>query len=226
MKNMALRTRVVLLDDHVLVRNALAERLSREDDFDVVGGFASTRELMAALQAATVPIDVAVIDYSLGPADIDGASLIRALRVRFASLKVLVVSGHDNSPTISLARQAGAHGFVGKGQNERELISAIRTVARGGLYVDRDALADFSGSSINSDSLTDVRALTGQAKLSPREREVLRCCLDGMRVSAIAEKFCRNINTISSQKQSALRKLGISGDHEMFKIKHLIDKGI
>lgn len=219
--NFSARTRVVLLDDHVLVRDALADKLAREDDIDVVAGFATTRALLLAL--GSTPVDIAVIDYSLGPADIDGTSLIRALRVRYSALKVLVVSGHENSPTISLARRAGAHGFVGKGRDGRELIAAIRALARGGSYWDRALEGDVINAPLSSEFLGDSRALTEDSGLSPREREVLRCCLDGMKVSEIAKKFSRNINTISTQKQSALRKLGISGDHEMFKIRHLLE---
>jgi two-component system, NarL family, captular synthesis response regulator RcsB len=63
-------------------------------------------------------------------------------------------------------------------------------------------------------------ALSEQARLSPREREVLRCVLDGMAVTAIARKFSRSVNTISTQKQAAYRKLGIRSDAELFKVQH------
>ena len=61
-------------------------------------------------------------------------------------------------------------------------------------------------------------------KLSPREREVFRCVLDGMSVTEIAAKFSRGITTISAQKNSAFRKLGIRTNNELFKIRHLLDK--
>ena len=70
---------------------------------------------------------------------------------------------------------------------------------------------------------TKLSALIDRSELSPREREVLRCCLDGMSVTDIAEKFARSIKTISSQKQSAYRKLGIRTDTELFKIKHELE---
>jgi len=57
-------------------------------------------------------------------------------------------------------------------------------------------------------------------ELSPREREVLRCCLEGMSVTQIAEKFARSVKTISGQKQAAFRKLGVRNDNELFKIQH------
>ncbi|MEV8761136.1 helix-turn-helix transcriptional regulator, partial [Klebsiella pneumoniae] len=66
------------------------------------------------------------------------------------------------------------------------------------------------------DSLSDMPSL------SPREREVLRCCLDGMSVTDIAEKFARSVKTISGQKQSAFRKLGVRSDNELFKIEYQI----
>lgn len=216
------RLRLMLLDDHELVRQALAHRLQEEHDLLVVGSFGSAQPLMSAL--TTTPTDVLVVDYSLGPSDIDGPNLIRALRVRYPATKVLVVSSHHQSTIISLALQAGAQGFVGKWQSSEEFIAAIRAVARGRVYIDPLMTAEIADSKADGDTFGDARALTDQAKLSPREREVLRCCLDGMKVSDIAAKFSRSVNTISTQKQAALRKLGIKSDHELFKIRHMLER--
>jgi DNA-binding NarL/FixJ family response regulator len=75
---LASATRIALLDDHAVVRYGLAKRLAEEPDFAVIGAFATSKELMAALRAS--PADLLLIDYSLGSNDIDGLNLIRALR--------------------------------------------------------------------------------------------------------------------------------------------------
>ncbi|MBO9538443.1 response regulator transcription factor [Herbaspirillum sp.] len=216
--------RIALLDDHAVVRYGLAGRLSEEPDFQIVGTFSSSKEMMAALRAT--PADLLVIDYSLGANDIDGLNLIRALRVRFPDSKILVSSSHYNPATVALAMKAGARGFVGKSQELSELIQAIRTISVGRVYLNNDMAAELSsmlssdpgeeaaGSRAVSDSLSE------SSELSPREREVLRCCLDGMTVTQIAEKFARSVKTISGQKQSAFRKLGVRNDSELFKIQH------
>lgn len=224
--------RIALLDDHAVVRYGLAMRLAEEPDLDVVGAFATSKELMAALR--TVQADLLLIDYALGSNDIDGLNLIRALRVRFPRSKILVASAHHNPATVALAMKAGAGGFVGKSQELGELIQAVRAVGRGRQYLNVAMVAALSsmqqaesGASQASRSLTGSappasRALAELSSLSPREREVLRCCLEGLSVTEIAEKFTRSVKTISGQKQSALRKLGVRSDHELFKIAYHI----
>lgn len=217
--------RLMLLDDHEVVRRGLELLLAQEMYFEVVGSFTTSQELFAALQKERV--DVLVVDYSLGPAEVDGLNLIRALRVRFPQEKVLVVSAHYNAATVALAMKAGAKGFVGKAQGHKELAIAIRAVAAGRSYLSPEMateMANEMASERDDPSLsTGERALTDHVKLSPREREVLRCYLDGMSVSQIAAKFSRSITTISAQKSAAFRKLGIRTDSELFKIRHLLE---
>lgn len=215
--------RIALLDDHAVVRHGLVSRLTDESDFSVIGAYATSKDMMAALRA--VPADVLLIDYSLGMNDIDGLNLIRALKVRFTESKILVSSSHYNPATVALAMRAGARGFVGKEQELSELVAAVRTVALGRVHLNAAMAAELSSMlSIDSpETGSDTVAtdsLTQNSELSPREREVLRCCLDGMSVTEIAEKFARSVKTISGQKQSAFRKLGVRNDSELFKIEN------
>lgn len=222
--------RVVVLDDHAVVRHGLAARLKQESDIEVTALFASGREVVQALRDSAVEVDVLLMDYSLGPAEIDGLNLIRLIRVRYPELKILVASAHHNKATVGMVMHAGARGFVGKEEELSELVRAIRTVAAGGkrlnatlaAEMESDALADAPAAASDAAG-GDLAALVDRPELSPREREVLRCCLDGMSVTDIAEKFARSIKTISSQKQSAYRKLGIRTDTELFKIKHELE---
>ncbi|HEX7816634.1 response regulator transcription factor [Dyella sp.] len=213
--------RLMLLDDHDVVRRGLELLLTQEMHFEVAGSFTTSQELFAALQVEHA--DVLVIDYSLGPAEVDGINLIRALRVRFPNEKILVVSAHYNAATVALAMKAGAKGFVGKAQGHKELARAIRAVAAGRTYLSNEMASEMEAGGRSSELSTGERALTEDAKLSPREREVLRCYMDGMSVSQIAVKFSRSITTISAQKSAAFRKLGVRTDNELFKIRHLLE---
>lgn len=217
--------RIIILDDHAVVRHGLSARLSEESDFDIVGIYASSKDMMSALQSQSVQADLFLIDYSLGESDIDGLNLIRALKIRYPKGKILISSTHDNPATVALAMRAGAKGFVGKSQDLGELIQAIRTVMVGKEYINELVKAELNRTAISSDAGTGGESnlrntLTGYYDLSPREREVLRCCLDGMTVTQIANKFARSVKTISGQKQSAFKKLGIRNDSELFKIQH------
>jgi two-component system capsular synthesis response regulator RcsB len=227
------RLRVALLDDHAAILHGLAARLAQETDIDIVGAFSGSQEMIRALQ--TAPADFLLIDYALGNNDIDGHNLIRLLRIRFPNAKIIVTSAHDNQATVMLAIQAGASGFVGKGQNLDDLIAAIRAVAKGGTYLPPEVAAELHSrgtpqqvpppaSADDADNAADdATILQGNAELTPREREVLRCFLSGMSVAQIAEKFSRSNKTISTQKQAGFRKLGVRSDAEFFQIHHQLD---
>jgi two-component system capsular synthesis response regulator RcsB len=229
------RIRVALLDDHAAILHGLAARLAQESDIDIVGAFSGSQEMIRALQAA--PADFLLIDYALGHNDIDGHNLIRLLRIRFPKAKIIVTSAHDNQATVMLAIQAGASGFVGKGQDLDDLVAAIRTVDKGDTYLPPEVAIELSSRGTPQQVLQaasqddigtepdDASILQGNAELTPREREVLRCFLSGMSVAQIAEKFSRSNKTISTQKQAAYRKLGIRSDAEFFQIHHQLDGG-
>ncbi len=136
------RIRVALLDDHAAIRHGLEVRLAQEADIDVIGAYSGSQALIDALQNTRA--DLLLIDYALGHNDIDGHNLIRLLRIRFAHAKIVVTSAHDNQATVAMAMQAGANGFVGKGQPLDELVAAIRTVMRGDTYLSPDMAAELS----------------------------------------------------------------------------------
>ncbi|MBO0493282.1 response regulator transcription factor [Pseudomonas sp. Marseille-Q1929] len=211
---------IMLLDDHEMVRQGIELGLGNEPDLDVVGSFGTSRELLEALALRVA--DVVVMDFVLGPSDTDGLSLIQTLSRRFTRCKLLVVSSHYTLATVALALKAGSLGVLGKTQKLTELIVAIRTVAQGRIYLERcmllalqESSSVFDGGDVNSpvERATSVRL---NSRLTPKEQEVLRCFLEGMSVSSIAVKFSRSVSTISTQKQSAYRKLGIKTDGELF----------
>ena len=212
---------VMLLDNHEMVRQGIELGLSKEADLDVIGSFGTGRELLDAL--AQRPADIVVMDFILGPSDLDGLSLIRTLNRRFRTCKPVVVSSHYTSATVLLALKAGSWGVLGKTQKLTELIAAIRMIAQGRVYLQPCMLPALQG----VHPMFDVAAMKSKmdfsdpvrlnACLTPKEQEVLRCFLDGMSVNSIAAKFSRSASTISTQKQSAYRKLGIKSDSELFK---------
>lgn len=204
-----------------MVRQGIELGLSKEVDLEVVGSFGTGRELLEAL--AQRPVDVVVMDFVLGPSDIDGLSLIQTLNRRFSKCKCIVVSSHYTPATVALALRAGSWGVLGKTQKLTELVAAIRTVALGRIYLQPCMLPGLQGvhpvfNVANMKSRVELSfPMRLNASLTPKEQEVLRCFLDGMSVNSIAAKFSRSASTISTQKQSAYRKLGIKSDSELFK---------
>lgn len=216
--------RVAILDDHAMIRKGFGFHIGSEHDLKLVAMYASSCELLAGLRSESV--DVLVLDYSLQQDELDGLNLIRLLRIRHPEVRILVFSSAESLATISLALRAGARGFVGKSQEVEELLEAIRTVAGERVYLAPDIaleLGHVHAGHADDEVSRSVRVDSGSALvsnplLSPKEQEVLRCCLEGMSVSQIAHKFSRSRKTISGQKQSAFRKLGVSCDSELYKI--------
>ncbi|MDD2047805.1 response regulator transcription factor [Pseudomonas putida] len=217
------RLKVALLDDHAIVRHGLVNRLAQESEFELVGVYARSRDLMSGL--ATAPADVLLLDFVLGPDELDGVLLIRALRVKYPECRILVFSTHHDSATVILALRVGARGFLGKGEDMSQLVKAIRVVASGAVYLSPDmAYRVAEATAVNYDGDEKNRAdAIRYVSLSNREQEVIRCYLAGMTITDIAEKFNRSIKTISSQKAAAFRKLGVVSNNELFKIKHIIE---
>ncbi|OHX10890.1 DNA-binding response regulator [Chromobacterium sphagni] len=218
--------RIALLDDHLMILHGLASHLAGVPDLQITGSFTASSQLIQALANEQGDrADVVVIDYTLRPDDIDGINLIRALRIRFPPLRLLVMSAYYTPATVALALRGGAHGFIGKEQGLDELVAAIRALAAGRDYLSAEmsqalqARQDKPEPPPHGPSPT----LLDHPDLSPREREVLRCCLHGLSVSDIAAKFSRSIKTISNQKQSALKKLGLRRDNELFQLQHRLE---
>ncbi|TPG63838.1 response regulator transcription factor [Pseudomonas arsenicoxydans] len=220
--------RIMLLDDHALIREALEVRLSTESDFKIIGIHAGSPELLEALRVE-VP-DLLVLDYQLSKDNLDGLRLIQLLRSHYPDLRILIFSSVERPATVNMAIRAGARGFFGKSQKTEDLVRAIRTVALNRLYLSPEMAAMLDSIPQALITAKDAHAegadvLIDYPPLSPKEREVLRCCLEGMSVSQIAIKFLRSRKTISGQKQAALRKLNVRTDTELFKL-HLQLKDI
>lgn len=203
--------------------------LSQNRDIFVIGEFETSRDMIQAL--SDQPVDVLLIDYSLGPTEIDGISLIKMLRIKFPDARILVFSALYDPATVALALRSGAHGFVGKGGREDEIVLALRKVAAGGTYCDPQMTYLLSGASteqveplardtspVDPGLSASTSGLLDGASLSGREREVIRCLLAGMTISDIAIKFGRSPKTISAQKGTAYRKLGVTTDNGLFKL--------
>ncbi|CUI59347.1 response regulator transcription factor [Achromobacter xylosoxidans] len=231
MINNTAQIQVALLDDHAVVRIGTASRLAEEPDILIVGSYATSHSMIKGLRET--PADVLVVDYALGPDEIDGVSLIRTLATQFPKAALLVFSSHYEPATVALALRVGARGFVGKRQDMTQLVRAIRALVTGAVFLDEEMtyrLADSKIPPAGNAGVTESAPQTGltdmmldSAKLSVKEREVIRCFLAGMSVSEIAVKFKRSAKTISTQKSMAFRKLGISSDIELFKLGQLHD---
>ena len=195
--------RIILIDDHAVVRGGYRRLLSAEPDFDVVGEAATAQEANALVQR-TRP-DVAVVDLSLKGSS--GLEAIASMLARLPALRVLVLSMHDDAGYLAQALKAGAHGYLTKNSEPEEVIEGIRTVMRGQRVLSRDMAATVPGDG--------DEALQG---LTPREFELLRLLVHGESVQEIATVLHLSPKTVLNYLTSVRQKLNADND---FKLMHL-----
>lgn len=192
--------RIVLVDDHAVVRSGYRRLLCAEPDFDVVGEAASAPEANALVQQ--VRPDVAIVDLSLKGSS--GLEAIAGMRARQPALRVLVLSMHDSAGHVAQALKAGAHGYLTKRSEPEELIAGIRAVMTGARVLSSDVAA--AGAPAPLDGLT------------PREFDMLRLLVHGESVQAIAAQLTISPKTVLNTLTSVRQKLGADND---FRLMHL-----
>ncbi|PZR64611.1 MAG: DNA-binding response regulator [Chloroflexi bacterium] len=195
--------RVLLVDDHPVVREGLRLVIQRDPRLSVAGESA-TRE--AALEAArSLRPDVIVLDVALGSED--GVPLIEALRACAPDARVLVLSMYDDAETVRQSLLAGAAGYLVKGASSEELLTAIGAVAHGGRFLH---------SSIAGVVIEDgLRWLREGATLTPREREVVSLFADGQTASRIGGALGISVHTVRRHLANSAQKLGVQGRHAL-----------
>ncbi|VTU32238.1 response regulator [Variovorax sp. PBL-E5] len=196
------RIRLVLVDDHALVRDGLCARLAVVPHLQVVGEAASGAE---ALQLAeSLAPDLMLID--VGMRGMNGIELATALRARHPSIRVLMLSMYDNREYVQSAIRAGALGYVLKESPTEEILAAIGAVCVGGRYFS----AQVSGLAAQSGS--DVPQLTA------REHEVLVLLAHGRSNKVVAKELDISVRTVETHRFSLRRKLGVDSAAELLKI--------
>lgn len=196
--------KVVLADDHKIIRDGVKALLSNEPGIVVVGEAANGRELLDLLawQAA----DVAVVDINMP--GMDGLEATAQIKEKYAQIKVLILSMLDHENYINKMFDAGALGYLMKNTGKDEFVHAIRMVANGQKYLCTDIalnlLSKVSNHSHKSPVITHIKN-TGN-ELSKREIEVLRLIADGLTNAEIADKLFTSKRTIESHRQNLLEK--------------------
>ncbi len=187
--------RILLADDHPVVRDGLAAMLSTQPDFEVVGEAGTGTEAVA--EAARLRPDVVLMDLEM-PA-LDGIEAIRRLRAADPTVQVVVLTAFDTDERIVGALQAGAQGYLLKGAPRAEIFTAIRTVSAGGALIQPV---------VASKLLRQVREAEHPDALTPREKEVLGLVAAGLANGEIAERLSISERTVKFHVSSLLSKLG------------------
>jgi DNA-binding NarL/FixJ family response regulator len=192
--------RVLLADDHKIVRDGLRRILAAHGDIEVAAEAADGDEVLRLVKAGDY--DVAVLDMSMP--GLAGVALVKRLKDEKPKLRVLVLSMHAERQYAARVLKAGAAGYLNKDSAAEALVGAIRRIAAGGMHIGEAAAASLLGGD-----------KAGHEALSDREFEVLRLLVEGHGPTDIGERLHLSVKTVSTHKTRILEKLGLGSTAEL-----------
>jgi two-component system invasion response regulator UvrY len=193
--------RVLLVDDHSIVRDGLKRILAATTDLQVAGEAASGEAALALVKANDY--DVAMLDMSMP--GLSGIDLIKRLKLEKPKLRILVLSMHGEQQYAARALKAGAAGYLNKDSASDQLLSVLRKLAAGGVHIGDAAAA----------SLLQSGGKPAHEALSNREFEVLRLLVEGLGPTEIGERLHLSVKTVSTHKTRILEKLNVRSTAEL-----------
>ena len=193
--------RLLLVDDHPLVRDGLRSRLGAMPDFEVVGEAGDAGEALALLDECAPQI----VLMDVGMKEVNGIELAALLLARRPEVQVLMFSMYDNPEYVHRALRAGARGYVLKDAPASEIVAAIKAIAGGGTFLS---------------PLVTKRLFRNQEQrpvLSLRESQILSALARGLSSKQIASEMEMSVRTVEAHRQSIKRKLALEGQAELIK---------
>lgn len=199
--------RILVAEDHEVIREGLDALLSAIDGFDVVGGTADG--LSTLRQISMLKPDVVLMDLSMP--EMDGIAATRESKRRQPDVKIIALTAADNERRLADVMQAGADGCVLKKSGRDDLVEAIKTVHAGQSYFGKGISAhmvqSFASGSENIKTSMDI--------LSGRERQVLQLIAEGSRNREVAEKLCISVKTVETHRMKIMQKLNLHSAAEL-----------
>jgi DNA-binding NarL/FixJ family response regulator len=216
--------RLLIADDHAVVRKGIRTLLEDETDIDVVGEATDgdhAIELIPDLKPDVLLLDITMPRMS-------GLDVARVVSREFPQVRVLIFSMHHNADYILKSVQNGAAGYLLKDTGEEEILRAVRSVAEGDLYFPPSASsiiikqfvsAGGMAATTDSEGLPEVvKPGSVWQKITSREAQILTCLTQGMSNRQIAEQFDISPNTVANQRASIIRKAGVSSSFELVQL--------
>ena len=207
------KIRLILVDDHLLVRTGIANLLSGEPGFEIIGEAAEAKEMFDLLKKS-LP-DIAVLDIALP--GMSGIEITKKLHNDYPGIRILILSMHTSEEFIFNAINSGARGYLPKNTSRKELIEAIYAIQRG-----EEFFAESISNVILKSYIKKVRTNlpeddNNEGLLSKREIEVLRLFAEGMTNQEIADKLFISIRTVESHKNHIMARLELKTTVDLVK---------
>jgi DNA-binding NarL/FixJ family response regulator len=211
--------RILIADDHAILRAGLKHLLSDTPDIVVAGEASNGTEALALVRST--PCDAVLLDMTMPGRS--GIELIRQLKAEKPKLPLLILSMHKEDIYAVRALRAGASGYLCKDNAESQLVEAIRKVAGGGLYINQ-AVAE----RLAQEMVGGSAAAKPHTQLSDREYQVFQDIVAGRGVTEIGQRLNLSVKTVSTHKSRIMQKMGFANTAELiqYAVKHgLLDQG-
>jgi len=209
------KIRILIVDDHAVLRDGIRALLGLHDDIEVVGEASEGKEAVG--KAQELMPDVVIMDIAMP--GMDGLEATRRLRKKYPKMKVLVLTQHDNKEYILSVIKAGASGYVPKRALGSELVSAIRAVQEGDSFLYPSAAA-----ALIEDYLQQTKDEDPYDQLTAREREIFKLIAEGHTSREIADMLFLSLRTVQGHRLKILEKLNLHNRTEL--IKFAMRKGL
>jgi DNA-binding NarL/FixJ family response regulator len=210
--------RIVVADDHTIVREGLKQLLAAAGDLQVVGEAQNGHEVIERIRG--LEFDLLLLDMSMPGKS--GIELIKQARSEKPRLKILILSMHEEHQYAVRAIRAGAAGYLTKESASRALVDAIRKVASGGAYISAEVAQQLA-----LGAMPDAQG-PPHAALSDREFQIFKLIGEGQSVSDIAERLHLSVKTVSTHKSNILHKMNMTTQAELIRYainERLVDDG-
>jgi DNA-binding NarL/FixJ family response regulator len=195
--------KILIIDDHPIMRQGLRDTLKGQPDLEVVDEAECTRSAMKKLASSRFDLIILDLSFRSGPGGLD---LIKDIRARDHTTKILVFSMHDEMLYAERVIRAGAQGFLNKEVPTAEVLKAVRRVLKGELYLSKRMSDLLLRRTFDKGRDSHTEAVS---TLSDREIEVLELIGRGLRSTEIAERLCLSVKTIETHRQNMKRKLNL-----------------
>ncbi len=212
------KVRIVVADDHTLIRRGIVGLLDAQPDMEVVGEAGSSREALA--RVAELMPEVVLMDITMP--DGNGIDAAREVKKRFPNVHVLILTVHDREDYLFQALRAGAAGYILKGADVQDLLLAVRTVHTGEVYLYPSLTKKLLGDFLRRAEAGEDNASFDS--LSEREREVLRLIAQGKTSPEIARILVLSPHTVQTHRDHIMEKLNLHRKADL--IKYAIQKGL
>jgi RNA polymerase sigma factor (sigma-70 family) len=195
--------RIVLAEDHTILREGLRALLSADPNFEIIGEAPDGREAVRCVEK--LEPDLLLIDLSMPR--MSGMDAIREIRKRFPAVKIIALTVHKTEEYLLTTLQAGADGYVLKDATHEELVMAIKNVMGGKSYLSPGVSEKVIDGYLEGKESN--RSLSSWETLSQREREVLKLIAEGYKNKEIAEDLCISLKTVEKHRANLMKKLDL-----------------